>query len=330
MRRRLALGASLVVLTGLLPIGCGEPVSGVDPDGAVHTFVASRLEVPTSPAEALSDGVGVPGAPATNANALGLAIAQLQTLAPTVRVSTGLASNLDRGSFILLLALQATSLAGAENVGAWTYWAKTDPAAAGGPSPAPCASAGDATCRAHLGGSAKFAVDGGAGDSGTFLGAITAGKFVGDAATLTLPSPLLYGVSVPVPLVLHRARLEIEGLTEIGFIGRIGGAVTVADVASVIVPAAADGVRAIVMAECDTTVGEPSCGCPSTSDAAALLGAYDTMPSDCAIADDEIQRVFDGLLIPDVDLDGDGTADAASLGLGIEGVGATFDVPAHD
>lgn len=156
MERRLSLGVSLVVGAGFVAVACGEPPGGGEPEGAVHTYVVSRLEVPDSPAESIRLGVDVEGAPSAQDNALGLALAQLQTLAPTVGVSSGLASNLDRGSFILLASVQATSLADADDVGAWTYWANTDPAAAGAPSPAPCASAGDTTCRAHLGGSAIF------------------------------------------------------------------------------------------------------------------------------------------------------------------------------
>ena len=57
-----------------------------------------------------------------------------------------------------------------------------------------------------------------------------------------------------------------------------------------------------------------------------MLGIFDDNPEDCAVTLDEFRAnsLVQTLFRPDVDLDGDGTNDALSIGVGITGAAATF------
>jgi len=58
-----------------------------------------------------------------------------------------------------------------------------------------------------------------------------------------------------------------------------------------------------------------------------LRGLFDKMPNDCMITDAEVMMVVSGFLTPDIDLDGNGTNDALSLGIGVTAVGAVYTPP---
>jgi len=148
-------------------------------------------------------------------------------------------------------------------------------------------------------------------------------RFDGKSGQFELPLIVASTEAVWLPLQRPHARLNVAA-DGIVMTGVIGGAVREADLATQVIPAVADGVRASFATDCPGTVA-PGCGCAAGSRGAALRDLFDLSPTaDCTITTDEVRAVFGAFLAPDIDLDDNGTNDAVSIGLGVSTMPATF------
>jgi hypothetical protein len=87
-------------------------------------------------------------------------------------------------------------------------------------------------------------------------------------------------------------------------------------------------VRTSFDTDCDVGGTPPDCGCAPGSTGATLRNLFDKAPTqDCVISDPEVTTVLSGFLTPDIDLDGEGTNNALSIGLGFTAVKGTFTTP---
>jgi len=186
------------------------------------------------------------------------------------------------------------------------------------PTPAPCASATDAVCGRHLQGTGSF-TPGTAQVAAPIPGQLSVGTFVGGEGDAVVP--VLFGGVDWLPM--RRARAELTGVAATGFTGKLGGAITPADLAQRLYPGMTATIRAQFDTDCDVGGTPPNCGCtPADAPGATLRGLFDKAPADCVISDAETTQFFDGLFVPDIDTDGDGASDAVSFGVGLTGVAA--------
>jgi hypothetical protein len=327
-----------LVLTLALACSGDDDDGGATPDAALgapdapgapdadtrtqHTFVVSALDLPTNASEATMLGLDIDEKPGDGVdNQLGMFFGSLAALAPNLDLQANLDASLARGELIVLLALHATGLFDAAPVDAWLGRAQTDPP----PTPAPCADANDTVCRHHLDGSGMFVV---AQSDGIVTGTIAGGDFDGGPSTLTLWLPL-FSPTVPVELPLQKARVHLENVTAFGLGSgcKLGGAVTMSDFSTRVVPSMATGMRQTFAADCTIGGTPPSCDCAPGSTGETLRSLFDKTPNDCQISDTEVEAVMGSILTPDIDLDGDGTNDAISIGVGINAVTGGYTVP---
>ena len=327
---RLAKLLPTLLLASTLPLAAacgGDDSSGdgtVDPGGTNHTYVVSKVSVPANGAEANMYGLDIDGKPndANNGidNQLGMVLGNIGALAPTLNIQATIDEQVDTGGIILLTNLLAKDLASASGVGMTVYLGEN-------PSPPACANAMDTACRKHLTGTAMFGIGANSPDDATLAGKIVAGKFTGGPGTVTLQIALSAGM--PIDLPLQKAKAELTGISATAIAsGKIGGAISKTDLETKVYPAIAATIRTTFMRDCPGTDpnASPACGCTGTG--ASLQSAFDKTPKNCMISDSEVVGFIGGLVSADIDLDGDGTADAVSLGVGVQAVGAVFTVPA--
>lgn len=332
MRLCRSLPAPALASIPALLLACGGDGGATCPPEDDHTFVIDTLSVPRSADESVTFGLDVDGRENdTNGgvdNALGRSLA---SLSGTIDIPSALDQAIDDGSIILLANLRAGKLDTAECAEFGLYRGAA-------PDPAPCADAGDTTCRRHLDGDASFEI---AADSPTDT--VIAGRIEGGAfqmgpddppGRLTIALPALDG-SEPVALELIGARIAIESIGEDGLMtGVLAGAVPMAALEDTVLPALHRGIEATVAADCAGTA--PECCTPDSAGEGAV-GFFDN-DGDCAVSYDEFRNSFAvSLLInPDVDLldengdfrpNSDGVRDALSLGMGFTATTATFPVP---
>lgn len=327
VNRTSALFLGTIVSAGLVACGGddGDDDGGtVDPNGTNHTYVVSKLKVPASVNEATMLGLDIDDKPGDTmggidnslGNSLGTFAGQGLNLQP------GIDSSVDTGSIMLLTNIKATDLTNASGVGMWVYLGTN-------PNPPACDGAADTTCRKHLSGSAMFDIDAAGPQNALLVGRIMAGKFAGGPGTVNLQLDL--GTGTPVDLPLQKAKAEINiGATGIAAGSKIGGAILQTDIESKIHPAIQTLVTGIFEEDCGPVAGRtpPMCGCMSGSTGATVMGLMDTAaPRDCQVSVAEVTAFLNPIINQDIDVNGDGTNDAVSVGLGVEGVGATFTVP---
>src|SRR5258707_1278802 len=124
---RLAKHLPILLLASTLPLAaaCGGDDSsgdgGIDPGGTNHTYVISKVQVPTNGTEATALGLDIDDkANDSNGgidNQLGMVLGNIGALAPTLDVQGSLDGQLDTGGIILLANLFAKDLASASGVG---------------------------------------------------------------------------------------------------------------------------------------------------------------------------------------------------------------------
>lgn len=329
---RLAKLLPTLLLASTLPLAAacgGDDSSGdgsVDPGGTNHTYVVSKINVPANGAEANMYGLDIDGKPndANNGidNQLGMVLGNIGALAPTLDVQGSIDEQVDTGGIILLTNLLAKDLASASGVGMTVYLGEN-------PSPPACADGNDTACRKHLTGTAMFSIGANSPDDATLAGKIVAGKFTGGPGTVTLQIALSAGM--PIDLPLQKAKAELTGISATGITGgKIGGAISKMDLETKVYPAIAATIRTTFERDCKTPAqgGTPANNCMCTGTGATLQSTFDKTPEDCVISDTEVVGFVAGLVSADIDLDGDGVADAVSLGVGIAAVGGVFTVPA--
>lgn len=328
----------------VLPLSCdpvevsndaGDPFDAeptpdaVEGDGFVHhQYVLSRLNVPEDASQAQALALNIDGDAEGRAdNALGQALAALASQSP-LDLQGEISLSVRKGAIINLLDVRAPEdLADAPGVGAWVFPGQN-------PDPAPCVVPSDpTTCAQHLEGTGSFDTVGTPAEDSVMPGELGAGQFVGGpgGAELQITFVAGDGSSRTLSLVGARVELTLDG-QEPPVSGILAGGVREEDVQSSVIPEVHDTVTAIIEAECG-----PNC-CPAGSDGEALVDTFDTN-NDCAVSLEELRGndLIMSLFAPDVDLlDGngdfnplsDGEKDSLSIGIGVEAVGASFDLPA--
>lgn len=318
-----------ILSLGLVACGGGdgddEGGGTVNPNGTNHTYVVSAVDLPTNPAEAMSLGMDIDGKANDGIdNQLGSVLGAIGGLAPTLNLQMNLDTQVDTGQLVMLINMKATDLASASGVGMEVYVGTnvvTPPA---------CTDMTDTVCRKHFTGTGMFNIDSVNGPTDAQLvGTIMGGKFKGGPGTVTLKIALAGGA--PISLPLQKARAEISGITAAGWPAtgsKIGGAISDEDIDGEVMPAIASTVRTSFDETCDVGATTASCNCVMGSTGLTLKNLFDKAPTqDCMISDAEVKAVVDGFLTPDIDLDGDGTNDAVSMGLGVTGVAAVYTTP---
>jgi hypothetical protein len=310
---------------GLIACGGGGDDDGgetIDPTGTDHTFVAATLNLPENAAEAMTLGLDIDGKANDGVdNQLGMVLGSIGALAPDLDLQMAVDEQLAQGDIILLANLKAKELVNSGGVGFYVFLGDM-------PTPAACNSDTDTVCGRHLAGGASFAsvMD----TDAALAGRIVNGKFTGGPGNVNLQIAL--GGGVPIDLPLQKARAELNSISATGWTsGKIGGAISQEDIDENVVPAIGNTVRTSFDETCATNTQGGTmanmCMCTAGETGETLRGLFDKMPYDCDITDAEVQSVVSGFLTPDIDLDGNGTNDALSLGIGVTAVAATFTVP---
>jgi hypothetical protein len=329
----------LLLLTWVLGVAslggaCGDdgttapPPPAVDRDGIHTQFVIDRILLPTTATQASMLGLNIDGDEQGRPdNALGQILATLSSQggeAVDLQGEIDLAMN--QGNIIVLANMQAKSLQTATGVGMWVFLGAD-------PDPAPCD--GD-VCGRHLAGGASFSISPSSPPNPNdvlLVGQNVGGKYTGGPGTVTLELSLIADTD-PVVLNLVGARAEVN-VSEGGLMnGKLGGAVTEAELNSNVLPAIASLVGDTVARDCSGT--HPDC-CTAGSTGQTLIDLFDTN-EDCQVSLDEIRNsnLISSLLAPDVDLFDDtgkfnprtnGIKDSLSLGIGFSGVPATYTLP---
>jgi hypothetical protein len=279
-----------------------------------HTYVVSRVAVPTTIADATAFGMDLNGDGQVD-NQLGRLVAALANLG--VDLQSVVSGGIDRGTPILLLNLRTSSFSSTGDARAEVRIG--DPASA---MPQPCAGPNDMICRRHLDGTGTFRIATGSREDIALTGKISGGTFEGGPGAVSLE--LSFGGVAAVPLQLIGARARATGLSE-GKIDRavIAGGLTVDRFDTHVIPAIRERINALVRVSCPGTA-PPGCGCPlAPSTSGALLLAFDGSPRDCSVSADEIRNnvAVRALVGPDVTIGGE---PSLSAGLEIQAVSAQF------
>ena len=279
---------------------------------ADRQFVLDRLLVPATASEAVKFGLDLDGDGNVD-NALGNVLSALGQAGPDLDLRGSVDRAIDRGETIQLVHLRTSDAA----AGLW-WRGGADPA------PRPCTGPDDAVCRGHLGGDGRFAVDGALSATPDLAVTVTGERLATAPGALHIDVPL-GGAPLPLDLVSARVRARVAGATLAD--GAVGGAIRGEEIDRTITPMIAASVAATVERSC--TPVETSCGCAPGSTGATLLALFDRAPRDCAVSFEEVRSsaIVRSLLTPDVDLDGDGSADALSVGFGLHAVAAGFPAP---
>lgn len=323
---------SSICIVGALSLGliaCGGSGDDDDDDtvndaGTNHTFVASALDLPENAAEAMALGLDIDEKANDGVdNQLGMVLGSIGALAPELDLQMSIDTEIAEGGVILLANLKATALDNAKGVGFYVYLGAN-------PNPPACQDANDTVCGRHLAGGASFEIASGSPTDAVLVGRVVNGKFNGGPGNVTLQISL--GGGTPINLPLKKAKAELLGVSAEGWTsGKIGGAITQDDINTEVVPAIGTTVRNSFDETCMTAAEggtAPNCGCEAGGTGETLKGLFDKTPNDCTITDAEVMAVVSGFLTPDVDLDGDGTNDALSLGIGVDSATAMFTPPA--
>lgn len=319
---------------GLAACGGGDDDDGgsetEDPNGTNHTYVVSDLTLPTNAAEAMMLGMDIDGKANDGVdNQLGMVLGSIGALAPDLNLQMSVDEQVAQGSIILLANVKATDLTNASGVGLHVYLGDN-------PNPPACTDANDTVCGKHLAGGASFDIAATSPTTATLVGRILSGKYCAPSdcskpGTGAVTLQISLGAGVPIDLPLQKAKAELNGITATGITsGKIGGAISQTDINTNVIPAIGNTVRTSFDESCDVGGTPPNCGCVADSTGATLRGLFDKPPTaDCTITDAEVMAVVAGFLTPDIDLNGDGTNDALSLGIGVKAVAGTFNPPAQ-
>jgi hypothetical protein len=294
------------------------PIDGPAADaplGPDHAYVVTVIDVPENAAQAMQLGLDIDNKPNDGVdNQLGMVFGSLGALAPDLDIQTGTDTSVDRGEIITLILLRGMLDGGGLTLRTFEGT---------NPMPAACDGPGDTVCRRHLTGAATFDL-GTAATTVPVGGVVIADVFRGDGGTVVMPIGL---GGTPSWVTLRMAKAELTALGPTSFQGKIGGAISLQDLSTQVIPAIAVSVRGSFDEDCDVGGTPPSCGCVPGTTGETLRGLFDKFPADCVITDAEVESVISGFLTPDIDMNLDGVNDAMSLGLGIRAVPGSFTSP---
>ena len=271
----------------------------------LRQYVTTSLGFGRTPAEANANGFDLDG-DGVRDNITGALFA---TLSNALDVDANIARSIDSGEIVLLHSLRADTL-------------KTDPTASwrtfiGEPRP---------------GGVGGFEVDTSAPSGSPLLGSVFKTRFFGGPGVVPLRLALATD-GPPAELHVISALVGVNCDPDACTRGKVGGAISPAEVDGEVVPALARLIQAAVDEGC---TGDTLDSC--TPQAITLLTLFDAN-RDFIITADELRANFliQALLAPDVDVlraDGslgqDGVRESVSIGLGFTAQAATFDEPALD
>ncbi len=322
MRASFALIAALASGCGdddcctMKPADAATDTTALDavPGGHLH-LVIDKVTLPASNTEARMLGLDLNGDAAVDNN-LGMIIATFRGMGLDSRPMMD--KLVDTGATIRLGDVVAPTFPSSMTATFALYEGQN-------PMPPACSSAQDTTCRHHLTGSGSFSLAPSPVEpplSGTLIdGDLVAGP---GHATITL----VIADSLPFTVTLLGARVQLTATfgSPATATGRLGGAISKADIDTVVIPAMHDGFEATVMRECTMLSSPPGCGCPQDSNAGTLLAIFDTTPQDCSISIAEVQNnaLFMSLFAPDVGVE---ATQALSVGVGVHAVTASFTDP---
>ena len=286
------------------------------------TYVISAIDLPLNGSEAAALGFDLDGKPSDGIdNQLGSVLGSFAALAPSLDLQASITRQVDQGTLVQLADITATDLTNSGVAGLALYAGTTDM------TPPACLNSSDVVCRQQFSGSGIFVVDPLGPPDAKLVGVAAVGTFNGGPGRVSLKLTL-GGTPITVPLELVRA--ELVDVTAGGWAtgSKIGGAIKQTDLETAVMPKLATLVRTSFDEDCDVGGTPPSCGCVAGSTGATLKNLFDKAPTqDCVISDPEVTAVLSGFLTPDIDLDGEGTNDALSLGLGVTAVKGTFTPP---
>lgn len=305
-----------LVALSFFSLGCSGGDDDDDGPLAHHHFVANGIVVPIDATSSNELAFDVDG-DSTPDNQFGSVITALVQASGTALDAQGMVDEtILRGDAILLADVQANDLADAGRA----LFALHEGSA---PIPAPCTIQTDlATCGQHLDGTGAFTASGTGADA---EGEIDSGTLTAEGGSFVVPVPFLGAIA---PVALSNAQVSLSGITTAGFGGtsKIGGAITVSEVDTVLLPALQAWAAPIVLQDCPGVGAD--CGCLADSTGKTLVDLFDEDAS-CTItmSDLEASSLLSTLLAPDVDTDDDSVADSLSIGLGITAVAATYTDP---
>jgi hypothetical protein len=298
----------LLLLCSALPlVACGDDGG---PSGPIRSYVVSEASVPTSSMQATEFGLDLNGDKVVD-NQLGAVLAALSSQG--FNVQGAVTKAIKEGSIILLVDFQAKDIASGS--------AGLSVKLGDMPMPAACSGTTDTVCGHHLDGTGSFAVAANSPQNAAVEGKIVGGTFNGGPGDIALEIAL--GGTQPIQLDLIGARAKASGLSETGIDSlTVGGALTIDDLNTKVIPAIYAQISPLVTADCPGTT-PPGCGCTAGSTGATILNLFDTAPKDCKITVDEIANntLIKSLLAPDVTIEG---KMALSLGLKAKAVKATI------
>ena len=312
-----------IVACGSSTGGGGTPV----PEGTHYGYVVSKANVPVDPKTAtmygLDLGAAKSGTPdGTVDNRLGQVLGALAMMGFDIQGTVTTAVN--EGSIILLIDFQTKDFMNSSAAGLSVKIGAN-------PMPAACTDPADpTTCGKHLTGTASFSIDPKSPADALVAGTIVNGTFNGGPGNIDLQIAL--GTTQPITLSLLNARAKATAITADGMTATVGGALSVNDLNTQVIPAIASQVEGILARDCGTgTRPPPTCNCAAGSTSVTLLNLFDGditgTTKDCTISVDEIagNPLIKGLLSPDVCSAKTCTApDSLSLGIQVQTVKATF------
>lgn len=306
---------------------CGyPPLDPLRPEGTHHEYVVNRAFLPTTPQQAPGYGLdlGTPtsGTPdGTVDNRIGVMLGTLAEMG--FKIKDTLDTAISQGNILLLVDFQARDLMNASAAG---FSIKLGAS----PIPAACNGATDTICGHHLTGTASFSIAADSPPDAPLVGKIVDNRFNGGPGEISLQI-VLGDATQPLTLSLVNARAKTTAINGTGLTAIIGGALSVNDLNTQVIPAIAAQMTRLLVRDCSTNRTRPTCGCSASSTGALLLNLFDGdlagMLADCNITKEEIagNSVIKNLLGPDVCSTTTCTdPDALSFGITIETANATL------
>ena len=339
-KRSFVAAAVCAVALPLAACGGGDsktPPSDVDsgtnnppatPEGTHYGYVVSKAYVPASKAQARDYGLDLGSAKTgtpdgTVDNILGEGFVTLASQGFNIQET--ITSAIDKGTILLLLDYQTKDFATAALSGLSVKIGATS-------TPAACTDANDTVCRHHLDGNASFTVSANSPSNALVTGAVASGTFNGGPGTFSLQ--VAVGSTDPILLNLHNARAKITGASATGLTAVVGGALTVTDLNTSVIPAIQKTLEGVLLTDCGPVADrkpDMQCSCDATTSAGTILGLFDGditgSVKDCQISVDEIiqSNFIKAVLGPDICSTTTCTApDALSFGIKVDAVKATI------